>query len=82
MRDWVWAGWCALNIVTLPGRGALDRVGRFPSGTKPGERRVVTVAAAVAVAVVSSSKQPSRKMQSDKQSSVLTQFSILQSPML
>ena len=43
---------------------------------------VVTVAAAVAVVVVSSSKQPSRKMQSDKQSSVLTQFSILQSPML
>ena len=39
LRDWVWAGWCALNIVSLPGRGALDRVGRFLSGTKPGKTR-------------------------------------------
>ena len=29
MRDWAWAGCCALNIVSLPRRGALDRVGRF-----------------------------------------------------
>ena len=26
MRDWVWAGWCALNIVTLPGRGGSHQV--------------------------------------------------------